>query len=265
MRFLNRVNLNTPESVELEFSLAGIGNRALALLIDYHIVALSLVAFSLLWVFLSTRLMAYLSQLGGNYSALPPWLLALFVLGTFVIYAGYFVGFEVYWQGQTPGKRVAKIRVIRDDGRPIGLTQAGLRSLLRPIDDFFFMGALFILFGKREKRIGDWVAGTLVVQENRSRTKPAMTPSDRAQKLGDWLPTQSNLENLHPDDVAVIREYLGRRPDMTRKARHDLSLQLARQVRSRIQLEELPAGLNSDEFLEAVYWAVRRGSDGVTE
>jgi Predicted membrane protein/domain len=255
MRFFNRVNLHTPESVELEFSLAGIGNRALALLIDYHILALSLLGFSILWIFLSTQLMSYLLQREGDFSAVPPWLLAIFVLGTFVIYAGYFIGFEVYRQGQTPGKHFAKIRVIRDDGRPIGMTQAALRSLLRPIDDFFFIGALFILLSKREKRIGDWVAGTLVVQETNRRAKPNMVLSDRTQTLVATLPTLANLRHLHPDDIAVIREYLDRRKDLTRKARHDLSLKLARQVRSRIQLETIPDGLTSDEFLEAVYLA----------
>ncbi|QKD83893.1 RDD family protein [Thermoleptolyngbya sichuanensis A183] len=256
MRFFNRINLHTPESVELEFSLAGIGNRALALLIDYHVVALSLLGFSILWIFLSTQLMSYLLQREGDFSAVPPWLLAVFILGTFAIYAGYFIGFEVYRQGQTPGKRFAKIRVIRDDGRPIGLTQAALRSLLRPIDDFFFIGALFILFGKREKRIGDWVAGTIVVQETGRRAKPSLALSDRTQQLVAHLPTLANLRNLHPDDLAVIREYLDRRKDLTRKARHDLSLTLACQVRSRIQLEAIPDGLTSDEFLEAVYLAV---------
>jgi len=256
MRFFNRVNLHTPESVELEFSLAGIGNRALALLIDYHILALLLLGFSVLWIFLSTQLMSYLLQREGDFSVVPPWLLAIFVLGTFVIYAGYFIGFEVYRQGQTPGKRFAKIRVIRDDGRPIGMTQAALRSLLRPIDDFFFIGALFILLSKCEKRIGDWVAGTLVVQETGRRAKPNMALSARTQQLVTTLPTLANLRHLHPDDIAVIREYLDRRPDLTRKARQDLSLKLARQVRSRIQLETIPDGLTSDEFLEAVYLAV---------
>jgi uncharacterized RDD family membrane protein YckC len=255
MRFFNRVNLHTPESVELEFSLAGIGNRALALLIDYHIVALALLGFSIVWIFLSIQIMRYLLELEGNFSAVPPWLLAVFILGTFAIYAGYFIGFEVYRQGQTPGKRFAEIRVIRDDGRPIGITQAAMRSLLRPIDDFFFIGALFILFSKHEKRIGDWVAGTIVVQENRSRLKTDMAVSDRTQQLVDTLNAQAHLRNLHPDDIAVIREYLSRRKDLTRKARRDLSLTLARQVRSRIQLDTLPDGLTSDEFLEAVYIA----------
>lgn len=171
MRFFNHISLSTPESVELEFTLAGIGNRTLALLIDYHIMGFVLAVFWVIWSIFSLGLLSVLQQTDQNYAAAPIWLIAIVFLLTFVIFTGYFTFFELAWQGQTPGKRLIKIRVIRDDGRPIGLSQAVLRSLLRPIDDLFFIGVLFILLGKREKRLGDLAAGTIVIQEERSSTK----------------------------------------------------------------------------------------------
>jgi len=262
MRLFNRITLLTPESVELEFTLAGIGSRALALLIDYHIIGFSLVAFWLLLTFISGQLIAYMEASGVDYADLPVWLLAIAILITFAIATGYFVFLEVTWQGQTIGKRFAKIRVIRDDGRPVGLPQAALRALLRPIDDILFVGAFLILLGRKEKRIGDWVAGTLVVQEVRPVVKAAIAVSQAAEKLAPELPQLTNLSKLLPDDFAVIREYLKRRNFMERNAKSELSLQLARQARSLIDLETIPPGLTSDEFLEAVYLAYQQGRDG---
>ena len=92
------------------------------------------------------------------------WVIAIMAMILYGLYVGYFVGFETLWQGQTPGKRRAKIRVIRDNAQPVGLFQSTLRALLRPVDDILFVGFLFILLGKREKRLGDWLASTLVVQ-----------------------------------------------------------------------------------------------------
>lgn len=258
MALFRQIKLTTPESVELEFTLAGIGSRALALLVDYQLLGLGLVLFWILWGIFSTQLMNYLDRLDINYSSVPLWLLAIALLISFVFYTGYFVLFEVLWQGQTPGKRFAKIRVIRDDGRPVGLAQASLRTLLRPIDDIVFIGVFFIMFGQKEKRIGDWVAGTLVIQESQSELKGKLVISEAAQQLAAKLPEMTDLTQILPDDFAVISEYLHRRHFMATKARSELSLKLAREIRAIVQLEEIPAGLTSDQFLEAVYVAYQQ-------
>jgi uncharacterized RDD family membrane protein YckC len=253
MPLFKQIKLSTPESIELEFTLAGIGSRALALLVDYHVLGISLVLFWTLYSLFINQLEAYLDRLKVNYSGLEIWMVAIALLVSFAIYTGYFVCFEVLWQGQTLGKRFAKIRVIRDDGKPVGLSQAALRSLLRPIDDIFFIGAFFIFFGRREKRLGDWVAGTLVIQEDRPQLQKKLFISEPAQQLAVQLPEMTDLTQLLPDDFAVISEYLHRRYFMASKARRDLSLKLAREIRAIIKLEEIPAGLDSDQFLEAVY------------
>ncbi len=255
MALFNRIKVLTPESVELELLLAGIGSRAFALSIDYSIVILALSGFWLLGSLFASQLLDYLGKTGSNYDGVLTWLGAIAILGTFLISAGYFVFFEVRWQGQTPGKRIAKIRVIREDGRPVRMTQAVLRALLHPIDDLFFIGAFLIFFGKREKRIGDWAAGTLVVQEDRPQSQTPIAVSSSAQQLAAELPQLTDLTQLRPDDFAVIREYLQRRSFMDSPARSELSLKLARQARAIVHLETIPAGLTSDDFLEAVYLA----------
>ncbi|MBD0269056.1 MAG: RDD family protein, partial [Cyanobacteria bacterium Co-bin8] len=168
MGLFNTITIRTPESVELEFTLAGIGSRAVALLIDYTILTLTLVALLLLWLFLLFQLADVEALFNLQTETLQLWLTAIFSVSLFALYIGYFVGFETGWYGQTPGKRFAKIRVIRDDAQPERLFQATLRSLLRPIDDILFIGFFCILLSPREKRLGDWLAGTLVVQTDPS-------------------------------------------------------------------------------------------------
>ncbi len=257
-RFLRQVSQHTPESVELEFVLAGIGNRTLAYLIDYLILILVLVGFWILWLIFSIGLTSTLQNLNINYRNAPIWLLAIALLLSFIIYSGYFTFFETTWRGQTPGKRWVKIRVVRDDGRPIGLAQATLRAVLRPVDDFMFMGMFLILLGKQEKRIGDIVAGTIVIQEEGGNQRERLSISPTAQEFASKLPELANISQMTADDFAVIAAYLKRRSLMTLQARSDLSLKLARQLRSIVELTTIPEGTTSDHFLEAIYLAYQK-------
>ncbi|MEH2390632.1 MAG: RDD family protein [Nostoc sp.] len=253
MRFFNRITFQTPESVELEFTLAGIGNRALALLIDYTILIVTLLIFVLTWSVLSTQLLNFVEDFFTNGKNLGVWLLAILFIIAFAIYISYFVFFETLWFGQTPGKRFAKIRVVRDDGRLIGLQQATLRTLLRPFDETLFIGAFLIMLGRREKRLGDLAAGTIVIQAQTPTASATLTISEQAKVLNQQLVEIADLSQLLPDDFAVIREYLQRRGAMSLKARASLSLKLAEQVQTIINLEKLPEAVTPDVFLEAVY------------
>ncbi len=256
MHIFNRVKHQTPESVELEFILAGIGSRAWALLIDYHILGLSLVVLFVIWVTLVSQLIELFNNQG-----LFLWLYAIFLIINYFIYTGYFVFFETLWQGQTPGKRIAKIRVIREDGRPLGLQQAALRALLRPIDDTLFLGAFLILFTRKEKRLGDMLAGTLVIQTQAPASKKAtLSLSEESQSLAVDLLEIGDFTQMLPDDFVIIREYLQRREKMTGKARAKLSLELEKQVQAVLNIEQLPAPASSDIFLEAVYIAYQKQS-----
>ncbi|OUL21296.1 RDD family protein [Nostoc sp. 106C] len=256
MHLFNRVKFRTPESVELEFTLAGIGNRAWALIIDYHILALILVGFYIIFWVILVQLSDFWVTVFGSTLAL--WMMAIAFLITFAIYAGYFVFFETLWQGQTFGKRFAKIRVVRDDGRPIGLQQAALRGLLRPIDEFLFIGAFLIMLGRQEKRLGDFAAGTIVIQDQIPIGSATLTISEQAKSLHEELSRIADLSPLLPDDFAVIREYLQRRSGMSARARASLSSKLAQQIQAIVNLEQIPAGVASDVFLEAIYLAYKQ-------
>lgn len=261
MHIFNRITHQTPESVELEFTLAGIGNRTWALLIDYHVVAAILVVFLSLWLAISSVIVDAWAQAFGT-SNIELWFRAIAILAVFAINTGYFVFFETLWHGQTPGKKIAKIRVIQDDGRLIGLQQATLRALLRSIDDILFIGALLIMLTNKEKRLGDLAAGTIVVQTETATKSSTFALSDAAKETANQLlQTQADFAQLLPDDFATIRDYLQRRETMTLAAREQVSLNLAKQVKAIIGLEKLPTPIEPDLFLEAAYLAYQQQSN----
>lgn len=256
MRLFNQVKVQTPESVELEFTLAGIGSRSLALFIDYVIILLAALAILLLASIFQAQVVNLATLLGGGTDSLELWLSAIALLALAILYMGYFVGFETALQGQTPGKRWTKIRVIRDNGKPEGVLQATLRALLRPVDEILFLGFFFIVLGQQEKRLGDWLAGTLVVQNERPVGAEPLQVSETAIDVAKQL--SANFSQLLPDDFAVIREYLQRRPLLAKPAQEELSLKLARDLKQILDLATLPQEITADTFIEAVYWAYQQ-------
>ncbi len=257
MALFNTVTIRTPESVELEFVLAGVGSRAVALILDYLCLGTGLLGLAIVYSFFLVRLLAMESVLAIPSQTVQLWVTAIAALLAFALYIGYFVLFETWWFGQTPGKRYAKIRVIRDDGQPERLPQATLRSLLRPIDDILFIGFFCIVLSKTEKRLGDWLAGTLVVQTDPVTSGTIQVP-ERSQAIGTDLLALVDLTRLSPDDFATVREFLQRRPAMSPKAKTLVSDQLARRCKDQLALETLPTEMTTDTFLEALYWAYQQ-------
>lgn len=257
MRFFNQINLQTPESVELEFTLAGIGNRSFALIIDYIILGLTILLVWTLSIFLAFQVVPNLFS-DGTPDILGQWIWAIQSITTFAIYVGYFVAFETVWQGQTPGKKWTKIKVIRDNGKPERLAQAILRALLRPVDDIFFIGVFLIVFTKQEKRLGDLVAGTIVVQEEHGTQSSKLNISEAAEDLAVQLRIEAEIANLLPEQFATIRDFLQRRQNMLLESQHKLSRKLAEQVKEIILIDEVPDGYSNSQFLEAIYLAYQQ-------
>jgi len=154
-----RLTIDTPEQVVLELPLAGLGSRFLALAIDTVVQAI-LYSVLILILVLSTLLSLFPVSVGSS------WALALAVFVVFCVYWGYFAAFEVAWHGQTPGKRMAGIRVIKDSGRPADVPALVLRNFLRAVDilpGMYGVGSVCMLITRDSRRVGDLVAGTVVV------------------------------------------------------------------------------------------------------
>jgi uncharacterized RDD family membrane protein YckC len=252
MNFLNKVKSRTPESVELEFVLAGLGNRTYALVIDYLIWSSTLILLLIAWLFLLVRFEWLLAE------TTRPWIFAIQALILFSVYIGYFIVFETLWRGQTPGKRYVKIRVIREDGRNVGIQQSILRSLLRPIDDLFCLGFLLIIFTKQEKRLGDWVAGTILIQEGQAVSKQKITISPAATDLATQLIKTGKVAALTPDQFATIRKYLYRYPGLAPTVKQSVSDRLAAQLLQHLELEDRLSTNDSHLTIEAIYLAYQQ-------
>lgn len=232
MRPPEKLTIDTPEQIALEFPLAGAGSRFLALAIDSFVQAAVLLVLALL-----ALLALWFRALG--YQSLATWVFALLLLLGFILYYGYFAAFEALWGGQTPGKRAVGLRVISVTGQPITTFDALLRNLLRIVDQMpgiYAVGVLSIFFTARNQRLGDLVAGTVVVQEMGSAQADMAITVAPAARLG--------AARLSIEEVEVIQTFLTRRTDLPDYLRGHTASQLADRIRMRL---ELPVGSHSDD------------------
>ena len=225
--------IETPERVPLAFALASIGNRFLAAAIDHAIQYFTI--FVVAYAFLSASGAMDSIKEGGAASfaeEMPKWTMAILIVALFLIFAGYFVFFEWLWNGQTPGKRLLKLRVIREDGRPITLWEAMARNLLRIFDavpgfvlPVYSIGLIAVFMNKRDQRVGDLFAGTVVVRE---RTDEAPTfaetfsnpIADAAfRRVNKPISFQADVTYLTESEIEVVESFLRRRWDLTDRQR----------------------------------------------
>lgn len=232
--------IETPERVPLHFALASIGNRFLACAIDHALQALTII----LMVIAFAALASY-SRLGNQLSNAPNWVYALLIVILFLIVSGYFAFFEWLWSGQTPGKRWLKLRVIREDGRPVTFWEAAVRNLLRSLDmmpaPFYSIGLISVFSSSRDQRVGDFVAGTVVVRE-REAEAPAFAQvfaapvSDLALRRS-FQPVEftAALDSLTETEIEVVETFLRRRWDLANVPRQWMAWRVALPVMYKIR------------------------------
>ena len=220
-----KLTIETPEQIALEFPLAGVGSRFLALAFD-SIVQGTLIALLVMAGLLARRFV--LPRLGGD--SLGPWTFAILLAIGFAIYSAYFAVFEVIWSGQTPGKRLVGLRVIDVSGRPVSAYAAILRNLLRLVDQlpgFYAFAIVSVLLTKRHQRLGDLAAGTVVVHERIERIA-AMPRVEPAARLG--------AHRLTANEILVVEGFLRRRADLDPMVRLQSARQIARRMADRLEL-----------------------------
>ncbi len=223
--------IETPEQTSIEFPLAGIGSRFLAVLIDTLIqtavaVVLGLMFFGLSFVF------------AGDARSLPSsaglWIAAILIFAIFLLIYGYFIIFESVWNGQTPGKRLTHLRVIKDSGQPITAIDAVGRNLLRIVDQLPFaygIGVLCAWISPQSKRLGDYVAGTVVVHE-----KPFETVAPQWNAPAQAATHQYGANRLTPEEFALVETFLSRRSALDAGVRYDTAAGIVRRIESKLTL-----------------------------
>ncbi|WP_034327922.1 RDD family protein [Alkaliphilus transvaalensis] len=189
----------TPENVEVEYTLAGVGSRIAATIVDFAVQGLIIGVLLIATLLISQTSINFWEDYYG-------WLVGILILIYGILFYGYFIIMELTMNGQTLGKKVLKIRTIRRNGQPITLSHAAVRNLFKVLIDLFGIGVAMIFFSKENRRLGDLVASTIVVIEGKE-VKPVslinLTKID--PKLSYYL-TQEEEE--------LLKEYFERKNEI---------------------------------------------------
>lgn len=247
MQPAEQLRIDTPEQIALELQVAGIGSRFLAIAVDtvlqFSIYFGGFVALS----FVQTPAFVRESSLG-----LAPAVLA--ILFGFTIYWGYFALFEIFWSGRTPGKRLAGIRVIKDTGRPINPLEAIARNVLRAIDFLPVMyaaGVVTMMLNKHSRRLGDFVAGTIVVHDKQTEdVRPDWNLSAPAPATG------GSVARMTPEELQLVETYLHRRLELEDDIRRDMADRIVSRITAKTGLAPEP-DQPIDDFLESIAKQIR--------
>jgi uncharacterized RDD family membrane protein YckC len=225
----------TPEYVEFNFVLAGMMSRFLALLIDTFVsIVLTVVLFFLVVLF-QMFLTAAGAMVGG--AGLARELTGVGFAAQFVVWFlvdwGYMVLLEVAWNGQTIGKRVMGLRVIQDSGVRLGVYPALLRNLVRPVDKLpalYLVGGVTALFSDAHQRLGDLLAGTIVVRERRLRIPAQLERPEGDTALLADPDFRARVAKLSAEEETVLFSAALRREELGMDARLNLFAALARRL-----------------------------------
>ena len=275
----------TPENIEIEYELAGIGSRFLANLLDSF---LQTAIYTGIWIVVG--LIALI--VGLTTSAFSRALAAFFgeieiafaLVAGFIVLWGYFIWFETAWNGQTPGKRQLGLRVVRDGGYPINVFAAIVRNLIRVMDGMplaalillaggyfgkepavaalgglcILIPVLCMLLSSRYQRLGDFVAGTMVVKQRAPRvpTLEALAPPPRVlpEHLAPYALADigRHVYEMTVPEYRAVRHYIDRRWQLPPQVQQTAAMRLAVPLMQRLGIVP-PAGVvsvNYADFLE---------------
>jgi uncharacterized RDD family membrane protein YckC len=255
----DQLSIETPELVDIEMPLAGIGSRFIAVLVDTLLWGAGLFVLGLVFWIVVPAVRAF-SQLSYQ------WVAAIVTLTLFLLNWGYFTLFEAFGNGRTPGKRVARIRVIQRSGRPIGLFESMARNLIRFVDQFpgfYAIGVIAVFATRQHQRLGDLAAGTLVVRDREHEPAPWVDAGARSLTAQIFTaPGQSpephmmvslsatGIARLSSADLEVLEGFFSRRLDMSLATRQALATRIAAAIQAKSGLEQ-PPDVSAETFLEA--------------
>ena len=219
MFYEDRISVATPEGVTLEVTLAGVGSRFVAGVID------QLLRWSLLLALVV--LLAILDE-GVGIGGLSGAGAVVIIVAIFFVQFGYDVLFETLASGRTPGKRWTGLRVVKKGGTPVGFLASALRNILRIVDalpGFYLVGILSVIFTANNQRLGDLAAGTIVVRERRQSTALPATPAASGPAPADSA--LYDVSAVSAEEMATVRRFLDRRATLTPEARDRLGREMA--------------------------------------
>lgn len=243
----DHLSIDTPENVTFGYRVAGIGSRFLAALVDsiliVVLIVLTYLLLGLLILILEETNLLRLASLFGDERQIIGWLGVGAGLLAFGFLWGYYILFELLWNGQSPGKRWVGLRVIRTDGAPITLVESVVRNLVRLIDflpAYYGIGVVTMFIHSQSRRLGDLAAGTLVVHDRAAITLDSLAPKATTSPLAS---TPANgvalpIERLSNQDLSLAEEFVRRREQLANRAA--LASQVALALAKKMNLPDEP-------------------------
>jgi uncharacterized membrane protein SpoIIM required for sporulation/uncharacterized RDD family membrane protein YckC len=224
-----RVEIETPEQTVLSYTLAGVGSRASAALIDLLIIVVIELAITVL---LSESAGVFRGRSSGAQRMSSAWVAAVVLLIGFGLLWGYYVFFEAIWDGQTPGKRWLNIRVVQDGGYSVSFGASAVRNLVRLVDiqpaPTYGLGLVSMIISKSGKRLGDIAAGTIVVHEQRA----LITAAVRSAPAPATAPALTS--SLSEEEFALLGRFVARLSQLDEATRASYTSQLAARFRKHL-------------------------------
>lgn len=232
MEYEDTITVATPEGIEVQYTLAGLGSRFIAELVD---VLLRLVGLGVV--------VGLLAALGRG-----PWAIVVLVIASFLAWFAYDVVFEVWGSGRTPGKRWSGLRVVMAGGQPVGLGSSATRTLLRIVDQWgtvMIAGPVAILLTNRNQRLGDLAGGTIVIRERQATAAPPAVSTPSPPRTG------IDVTGVSASDLGAVRGFLARRDSLTAEARPRVAQALADRLIAKVGGLP-PGGLTPERLLETI-------------
>lgn len=242
---MDYITVTTPDNIEIQYRLAGLGSRMAAVVIDtiIQIFAFTIIIIALLLIFFNEDISQAL------YYDFNGWAIAFVIILFFVIFFGYFIISELSMNGQSIGKKIFKLRVIKENGQPIHFGQSVVRNLFRYFIDIYGVGVLTVFFSKKCKRTGDMVASTIVIAENPQQIKSeTLTISDLVNNQ-PYVLTDYTYK-ISKEEYYLLKDYFSRKDafiDKGQKVKDRLAAYFA--AKTEVPLEKM------DE--EALYQLMR--------
>jgi uncharacterized RDD family membrane protein YckC len=244
------LQIDTPENVPLDADIAGFGTRCMAALVDNLVLLIPMIGFGILLG----------RSLPRNFGTGTTFLVILIILQFFLVIV-YHLLFELLWNGQTPGKRMFRLRIIQANGLPITTGSVLIRNFVRPFDFlpiFYTVGLVALFFTKNTQRLGDMAAKTIVVRESQSLKLEQVRENWGVQYLHISriapLPAYIQIETLEDQDRREVVNYLRRRNELQQRA-YVASL-LANRLAAKMRIPEADfrqsAWVTSETFLEHI-------------
>jgi uncharacterized RDD family membrane protein YckC len=249
--------LETPEHARIEFELAGVGSRFLAGFVDSFIQTGILAAIAITVGWLRWRMTGDLGRMSTT--------AIVAIISAMLLVIAYYMVFELLWGGQSPGKRLAGLVVVREDGGPIGLQESAVRNVLRLVDMLpavYTLGMIFIFLTRRCQRLGDMAAGTLVVKvrqwQPQGLQEPLPAPDAPISLPDDPLVARARLHvgSLTPRERDTVQRFVERREELAVATRRELAARIAAGLWPKfpaLQPQDVP---DPEVFLEVIHRAL---------